>query len=177
MSESLQLLGQLVALLAPLSLVMVGGALTVLPEVHRQVVQGHGWLTDAEFADLFAIAQAVPGPNVLYVSLIGWKLAGLLGALVALVAMCGPSSVLVYGLARAVRRYQGLPWLRAVQQGLAPIAVGFVLASGVILSVAADTSPPAFLVTVVTMLLVLRTRLHPLLLMAAGAALAVAGWL
>lgn len=177
MNESLLLLFQLVLIFAPLSLVSVGGALAILPEVHRQSVQVQGWLTDAEFAELFAIAQAVPGPNILVVSLIGWKVAGLVGALVALGAICGPSSLLTFGLAHAIERYQQLTWLRALQAGLAPIAVGLVLASGAILTGAAATSLPAALAVAVSALLLLRTKLHPLLLMAIAAGLAVAGWL
>jgi chromate transporter len=95
---------ELVLVFAPLSLVAVGGANVVLPDIHRQVVQVYGWMTDADFADLFALAQAAPGPNVLVVSLIGWKVAGWTGALVAILAMCLPSSVLAYGMARAWRR-------------------------------------------------------------------------
>lgn len=176
MSEALLLL-QLVLIFAPLSLVSVGGALAILPEVHRQAVQVQGWMTDAEFAELFAIAQAVPGPNILVVSLVGWKVAGLVGALVALGAVCGPSSLLTFGLAQALERYQRLTWLRALQAGLAPIAVGLVLASAVILSGAAATSPAAALAIASAALLLLRTKLNPLLLMAIAAGLSVAGWL
>jgi chromate transporter len=168
---------QLVLILAPLSLVAVGGAIAVLPEIHRQVVQVYGWMSDAEFADLFALAQAAPGPNVLVVSFIGWKVAGAAGALVALLALCVPSSVLAYATARAWRRFRDAPWRRAVQTGLAPLSVGLVLASGAILTQAADTSLAAYAITAATALLVLRTRFHPLLFLAVAAALAVAGWL
>jgi chromate transporter len=169
---------QLVLLLAPLSLVAVGGMNVVLPEIHRQTVQGYGWLTDTQFADLYALAQAAPGPNIaLLVSLIGWKVAGGPGTLVALLAMCAPSAVLAYTVTRVWRRFRDAPWRRPVQAGLAPISVGLVLASGTVLVQAADTTPIAYAVTAATILLVLRTGLHPLLLMAAAAALALAGWL
>ena len=169
---------QLTAIIAPLSLVAVGGINVVLPEIHRQAVHGYGWLTDGEFADLFALAQAAPGPSmVLLVSLLGWKAAGWAGTLVALLAICGPSSLLAYAMARVWQRFRDAPWRRPVQAGLAPIAVGLVLASGTILTSAADTTITAYAVTAATAALVLWTRLHPLVPMAAAAALAIAGWL
>ena len=168
---------QLVWMLAPLSLVAVGGAIAVLPEIHRQVVDVYAWMSDAEFADLYALAQAAPGPNVLIVSFIGWKVAGAAGALVALLALCVPSSVLAYATARAWRRFRDAPWRRPVQAGLAPVSVGLVLASGVVLTQAADTTLGAYVVTAATVLLVLRTSFHPLVFLAIAAALAVAGWL
>jgi chromate transporter len=169
---------QLFLILAPLSLVAVGGGVVVLPDIHRQVVDGQGWLTDAEFADLFALAQAAPGPNVLLlVGLVGWKVAGWGGVLTALLAMCGPSSLLAYLTARAWRRYRDAPWRRAVQSGLAPLTVGLVLASGVVLAAAADTGPLAVAITATTALVAVRTSLHPLVLLGGAAALGAAGWL
>src|ERR1700738_3306013 len=102
MPEPLRILVELVVMLAPLSLVAVGGANSVLPDIHRQVVVAHGWMTEAEFAGAFTLAQTVPGPNILVVSLIGWHVAGLAGAVVALVAMCGPSSLLALIVARSL---------------------------------------------------------------------------
>ena len=175
---SVDTLLQLILLLAPLSLVAVYGMQVVLPEIHRQVVQGYGWLTDAEFASLFALAQAAPGPNVaLLAGLLGWQVAGGVGALVALLAMCLPSSVLAYATARVWQRFRAARWRRPVQAGLAPISVGFVLASGTVMASAADTTLAAYAVTAATAALVLRTELHPLVLMAAAAALAIAGWI
>jgi chromate transporter len=169
---------QLILMLAPLSLVAIGGVNSVLPEIHRQVVDGYGWMTDGEFADLFALAQAAPGPNIaMLVTLIGWRLAGGIGIVVALLAISVPSGLLAYGMTRAWHRFRTARWRRPVQAGLAPIAVGFVLASGTLLVRAADTTVAAYSVSAATAVLVLRTRLHPLLLMAGAAALAVAGWL
>jgi chromate transporter len=169
---------QLIIMLVPLSLVAVGGVNTVLPEIHRQVVQSYGWLSDGEFASLFALAQAAPGPNIaLLVALIGWQVAGGLGTAVALLAMCVPSGVLAYAMARLWQRFRDARWRRPVQAGLAPISVGLVLASGVVLTRAADTTLVAYAVTAVTAVLVLRTQLHPLLLLGAAAVLGVAGWM
>jgi chromate transporter len=172
-----EVLLQIITMLVPLSLVAVGGALTIIPEIHRQVVDVYGWLSDAEFVALFTLAQAAPGPALLVVSLIGWKVAGLLGAVVAALAVATPSSLLTLSIVQVWRRLGSAPWLLAILGGLAPLAVGLVLASGVILSSAAVTSIPALLVTATTVLLVLRTSIHPLLLMACAAALALLGWL
>jgi chromate transporter len=114
---------------------------------------------------------------MLMVSLIGWKVAGAAGTLVALLAICLPSSAVAYLLTRVWHRFRAAPWRRPVQIGVAPIAVGFVLASGIVLVRAADTTLAGYAVTAATVVLVLRTRIHPLVLMAAAAGLGIAGWL
>ncbi len=175
--ELLRTLAALAAILAPLSLVSIGGANTILPEVHRQVVGVRGWMSDAEFADLFALARAAPGPNVLLYSIVGWKVAGVLGALVATLALSGPSSVLAFASLRAWRRFYDAPWRRPVQAGIAPVAVGLMFASAYTLVGAADASPAAYVVTAVVAALTLWTRAHPLVLLLGAAALTLTGWL
>ncbi|HLZ28900.1 MAG TPA: chromate transporter [Chloroflexota bacterium] len=166
---------ELLLVFAPLSLVAVGGANTVLPDIHRQVVTVHSWMTEAEFANAFVLAQAVPGPNILVVSLIGWHLAGVPGALVALLAMCGPSSVLALVVARVLHSSGAARWRYRVQTGLAPLTIGLMLAGGVVLSRSADHTPQAVVMTVVTALILVRSNVHPLLLMAGGAVLGLVG--
>jgi len=158
-----------------LSLVAIGGANAVLPEMHRQVVDVSGWMSGAEFAALFAIAQAAPGPNVLIVSLVGWKVAGLPGALVSTLAMCGPSSVLAFGIGRLAHRFQHAPIRPIIQSGLVPITIGIVLASGYLLAEAVDQNWAAYGITAFTVLIVLKKRLNPLWLLAGGALLGMAG--
>ena len=159
-----------------LSLITVGGVITVLPEMHRNVVEVHGWMTGAEFAQLFALAQAAPGPNILVVSLIGWKVAGVAGAAVATAAVCGPSSILTYAVSRIWQRFRGAPWRRVVEDGLVPVTVGLMLAGGYLITLAADHSALAFAITAATAGIVLTTRIHPLWLLAAGGLLGLAGW-
>jgi chromate transporter len=175
--EVLRRLVELVVMLAPLSLVSIGGANTILPEVHRQVVSVQGWMTDADFADLFALARAAPGPNVLLYSLVGWKVAGVLGALGATLALSGPSSLLAFASLRAWRRFYDAPWRRPVQAGVAPVAVGLMFASAYTLVGAADTTAFAYAITAVVAALTLWTRLHPLALLLGAAALTLTGWL
>jgi chromate transporter len=162
---------ELIVMFAPLSLVAVGGANSVLPDVHRQVVSVHGWMTEAAFADAYTLAQTVPGPNILVVCLIGWQVAGLAGALVALIAMCGPSSVLALVVARGLAHPRSAFWRQRLQAGLAPLTVGLVLASGVVLARGSDADLVAVGLTVATTLILLRAPIHPLLLMGAGATL------
>ncbi|MCA1647532.1 MAG: chromate transporter [Chloroflexi bacterium] len=165
----------LIIVFAPLSLVAVGGANTIVPDVHRQVVMIHAWMTDSEFADAYTLAQAVPGPNIMVVCLIGWQVAGLPGALVALVATCGPSSILALIVARSLAHARMAFWRQRLQVGLAPLTVGLMVASGVVLARSADHSLVSVGLTLVTALVLLRTSLHPLLLMGAGAVLGLLG--
>jgi len=170
----LDLLLELVTVLAPLSLVAIGGGNSVLPDIHRQVVTVHGWMTDTEFADAFTLAQTVPGPNLLVVSLIGWHVAGLAGAAVAMLAIIGPSSVLALVVARGLASQRAWFWRQRLQAGLAPMTIGLVLASGLVLARGADADVVTAAMTVVSALVMLRTRLHPLALIAAGAGIGIA---
>jgi chromate transporter len=158
-----------------LSLLSIGGANAIIPEMHRRAVELHHWMTDEDFAQLFALSQAAPGPNVLIVSLIGWKVAGVLGGVVAMLAMSAPSSVLTYAVAHAWERWRDAPWRLAIQRALAPVTVGLILASGYILTRAADHSGSAYAITGATIALSLLTRLHPLWMLAAAALLGAAG--
>ncbi|HQR52874.1 MAG TPA: chromate transporter [Burkholderiales bacterium] len=162
--------------LGALSLVAFGGVNAMLPEIHRLAVQESHWMNDATFAQLFAIAQAAPGPNLLIICLIGWHVAGLAGALTATVAFCGPSSALVFFLVGFWDRFRDAPWRHAVQIGIASISVGLVLASGSLLAIAAAMSWRSIVITAATVVILLLVRVHPLWLIAAGAALGLAGF-
>jgi chromate transporter len=159
-----------------LSLLAVGGAITVLPEMHRSVVEVHGWMSGVQFADLFALAQASPGPNILVVTLIGWKVAGLSGALVATAAVCGPSCVLTFAVSRIWLQFREASWRAAVEDGLVPVTVGLMLAGGYLITRSADHSPTAVIITACTAAAALTTRVHPLWLFAVGGALGLFGW-
>jgi chromate transporter len=150
------------------SLLSIGGIITVLPEMHRTIVEANGWMSSEAFVTFFALAQAAPGPNVMVVTLIGWHVAGLAGALVATVGILGPAGVLTYVASQF--------WARTFERGLVPITVGLILAGGWLLTSAAATGPMSYLVTAGTALIVLLTRAHPLLALASAAALGVAGF-
>ena len=173
-----------------LSLLSIGGAITTAPDMHRYLVGQQGWLTDAEFASSIAIAQAAPGPNVLFVALLGWNVglnaAGLPGAAIGLVlSMVGillPSTTLTYAAASWGYRNRERRGVRAFRQGMTPIVLALLVATGWLLAVGGANdpaqSPPwrLWLLSVATMLLVWRTRLHLLWLLGAGALLGAFGW-
>ena len=154
-----------------LSLVAIGGINAILPEIHRVVVDVEGWMTSADFAELFALAQLAPGPNAMVVALVGWKVAGIAGALVATLAACGPSSVACYIAWQWADRLRQSKLRAVVQRALAPLAIGLILASGYTLALGADRSPGAFALTVLATAALAFTRVNPVwILLAAGIA-------
>jgi len=168
-------LGALALHFLTLSLLAVGGANAVLPEMHRQVVEVAGWMTDAQFAQSYAIAQAAPGPNMLVVTLIGWNVAGFWGALVSTVAMCGPTCVLAYFVGGIWDKFREAKWRRVVQTGLVPLTIGLIAASGVLLAEGAARTWSTAAFTVATAIILMLTRISPIWMLAVGGALGVAG--
>ena len=160
---------------ALLSFVAFGGATALLPEMHRVVVEHHHWLDDATFTHLYAIAQAAPWPNVLVVTLIGWKVAGLAGALAATLAMCLPMSVVIYLLIDRWHGFAGKRWQQAVSLGVAPLAVGLVFSGATLIAQAASLGWTAWLLVAATVVANLRTKLHPLWFIGVGAASGLLG--
>jgi chromate transporter len=158
-----------------LSLLSIGGGNAVIPEIHLRAVQVEHWMTDEMFSQMFALSQAAPGPNILIVSLVGWQAAGFAGALVAMLSMCGPSSVLTYYVAHFWERFREAPARIAVQRGLAPVTVGLVLSAGYVLTSATDHSLLAYALTAATLVITLFTRVHPLWLLAAAAGIGAFG--
>ena len=179
---------------ATLSLLAVGGAITTAPDMHRYLVGEQGWLTDTQFASSIALSQAAPGPNVLFVALLGWNLGlnagggpsagwtawalALFGVVVTLVAIMLPSSILTYTATQWGHRNRELRAVRAFKSGMAPIVIALLIATGWLLS-AAHGNPardwPLWLLTVCATLLVWRTRLHLLWMIGAGAVLGALG--
>ncbi|HVJ44069.1 MAG TPA: chromate transporter [Dongiaceae bacterium] len=157
---------QLIAVFAPLSLISLGGGQSVIADMNKQVVDFHGWMSQADFVDLFAISRAAPGPGSLLVTLIGWKVAGLPGAVVASLALFLPAAVLAFFAARLWNRHQGHTWHRACQRGLAPIATGLLLASA--FAVLRSTSGEVSLWVIAlaaAAIFILRPGLNPLLVL------------
>ena len=162
--------------LSALSLMAFGGGInTVVPELHRQAVTLHHWMDDRTFADLFAIAQASPGPNMLIVTLVGLKAAGLAGALVATLAVCVPTCLLTFGVMRVWDRVRETRWRAVVQQGIGPVSVGLISATALVLSRAADRGVALVLITLATAAFAFFTRFNPLWALGAAAALGLIG--
>lgn len=160
---------------ARISLVAVGGMQATLPEIYRQTVEVHGWMAAAEVANRVALAQASPGPNGLFISLIGWHVAGLPGFVATTLGMALPPAVLAFGMSRLRQRLAGARWLRAAQAGLVPIVVGLMLASGFVSGLAADDTVGKVALSLGVALAVWRTRWNPLWLLLVGAVVGVIG--
>jgi chromate transporter len=157
-----------------LSLLAVGGANSVIPEMHRQMVETTGWMTDRQFADLFAIAQIAPGPNILIVTLVGFQIAGVGGALAATAAMCIPSCLLVYATDLTWQHFRQARWRIVLQAAIVPVSVGLIAASALIVAQTADSTWGAVAMTLATAAVAYFTRLHPLWMFALAAVLGYA---
>ena len=178
-----------------LSLLSIGGAITTTPDMHRYLVDERHWLTDTQFTSSIALAQAAPGPNVLFIAVMGWNIginaaggmgagwaaAGLggLGVVLAMLGILLPSTTLTFAAARWGHKNRELRAVRAFKQGMAPIVVALLAATGWILASSHGTSLdhwPLWLLTLVVTLVVWRTRIHMLWLLGGGALLGALGW-
>ncbi|WP_204326282.1 chromate transporter [Rhizobium lusitanum] len=155
--------------LAPLSLMTIGGGLSIVGDLQRLSVE-HGWFTVEGFNEIFALSRVAPGPATLIVTLIGWHVAGVAGAIAASLAIFLPSSVLTYSVARLWHAHRSAIWTRAVAIGLAPIAAGLIISSTAALLQHAVGQYIAWLVAILTAVLSSRTRSGPIPLLAIGAA-------
>lgn len=163
-------LAALALMFVPLSLVSIGGGPSIFAEIQHQAVDVHGWITQREFADLFAVSRAAPGPGALLVTLIGWTVAGWRGVLVASLAFFLPSSLLAYGAAHMWNRWRGSRWHAAVETGFAPIAAGLVLAGAFVILRSGSTGLLTWAIAFsVAACRIWRSDVHPLFLLALGA--------
>jgi chromate transporter len=158
-----------------MSFFAIGGANSAIPEMHRVAVDINHWMTDRQFADVFAISQLSPGPNVLIVTLIGYSVAGIFGALAATLAMCGPTAILAYYVSGLLRRSSHSRWPAIIQAALVPLSIGLMGASAFILALTSDQSWIAALLTIVAASLAFATKLNPFWILAAGGLLGFAG--
>ncbi|HEY7386744.1 MAG TPA: chromate transporter [Beijerinckiaceae bacterium] len=148
----------LFAVFAPLSLLSFGGGQAIVADIQHQTVDVYGFLSNQEFADLFAISRAAPGPSTLIAALIGYHVAGFAGAIAGCLAIYVPSSALVYGAANWWQRRGASPLKRAVERGLAPIAVGLIFAGALSVLRASHAGILELLTAAVTALILFRTR-------------------
>lgn len=162
---------------ALMSLFAIGGANSAVPEMQRVAVEVERWMTDRQFIDIFAIAQVTPGPNVIIVTLIGYHVAGLLGALVATLAMCGPTCVFAFYVGHAWERFREAPWRAAIQAGLFPISIGLIASSAFVVASVSAHNFAAVAVTLATAIVTYTTRLNPLWIFAVTALLGAGGLL
>ena len=155
--------------------VAIGGPSTILPGIHRYVVEVLQLMTSTEFAEIYTLAQVAPGPNVMYVTLLGWHLAGWAGAAATTIPLLVPATTLTLLVGHLNERYPNAQIGHAIRRGLAPITIGLMFASATILIRAVNHDWRGYLITLLTVALVLRKRWNPLWLLAAGAMAGVAG--
>lgn len=175
----------LVSLFGTLSLLSIGGGNAVLPEMHLRAVSGYDWLTDSQFADIFSISQAAPGPSILIVSLVGYAaglkvagvLGGVLGGVLATVAMIVPAAILMYLVTVSWQKALKSKLRIAVEKGFAPLTVGLILATSLVMSRAADHDWRAYLLTAIATVIFVRTEANSLIIVGAAAALGYIGFI
>ncbi len=174
---------QLIVLFGSLSLMSIGGGNVVLPEMHLRAVDDYHWLTSRQFADVFSVSQAAPGPSILIVTLIGYG-AGLqaggvpgaiLGGLIATAAMIVPAAGVVFVVTRFWQRAEQSKWRIAVEKGFAPMTVGLILATSLVMSRAADHDWRSYLLTAVCVVVFVKTKVNPLMMVVAAAVLGYFG--
>jgi chromate transporter len=169
-------LATLVTRIVGLAFLSFGGVNTVLPAIHHLAVNEQHWMTDRDFVNLFALASISPGPNFLVLTLIGYKAAGVLGAVAATLALCIPTSILAYAVVSVWDRFKEAHWRDAVQRGLLPVTVGFICAAAWLLGRASDDGPLTVAITLATAYVGAATKSSPLWVFGA-AAIAGAVWL
>lgn len=163
-----------------LSLLAIGGAITTAPEMHRYLVTQQHWLSDTEFTSSIALAQAAPGPNILFVAVLGWNVAGAMGAIAAIAGIMLPSTTLVMVATRWAREHKHTLGVRAFTAGMTPLTLGLLIATGWLLAAPYVAAPehrlPTLALIVVTIALIMRTRIGMVWLVLAGGAAGALGW-
>lgn len=163
-----------------LSLLSVGGAITTAPDMHRYLVMQQHWLDDAQFTSSIALAQAAPGPNVLFVAVLGWNVAGPLGAFATMLGILLPSTMLSLWVTRWGSQRRETRSVRAFKAGLAPLTLGLLVTTGWVLSAPYLANPQhrsgAALLIAISVVVMLRTKLSPMWLVGLGALAGALGW-
>lgn len=159
-----------------LSLLAIGGAITTAPDMQRYLVRERGWLDDTGFNASIALAQSAPGPNVLFVAVIGFNIAGLVGALVALAGSMLPSTTLALAAGRYLETRRDAVAVKAFTAGLAPMTLGLLLATGWVLLQPQRHQPAAWALVALTVAVTVATKLRPLWVIGVGAAAGAMGW-
>lgn len=174
---------QIAVLFGSLSLLSIGGGNTVLPDMHQRAVSQHHWMTNSQFADLFSISQAAPGPSILIVAMVGYGaglsvggvLGGVVGGIIATVAMVLPAASLVYTITFFWQKAKESKLRAAVERGFAPLTVGLILASSLVMSRAADHTWRAYALTALCTVIFVRTTINPLFIVGIAAFLGYLG--
>jgi chromate transporter len=165
---------QILAVFGLLSICAVGGGTAVLPEMKAYTVTQYHWLTEEQFGQVYSLGQLAPGPNMLMVSVIGYRVAGIAGAVAAIIGFFLPACLLMFFVGRIWDRFADSPWKLAIQNGLAPVTIGLMLAGTLVLARAVILGPATAAIAAVVTLILLRIHVNPALLIFGGG---VVGWL
>lgn len=159
-----------------MSMLAVGGALATAPEIHRYLVEQRQWIADADFSAAIALAQAAPGPNLMFVPVLGYTIAGFPGALVALVGILIPSTTLALAASRWGSQRRDTVGVQAFVAGLAPVTIGLLLATGTVLVTPLAGHPAAWVLVGLAVVLSWRFKVNPVWIIAGGAVAGAMGW-
>jgi chromate transporter len=158
---------------AYLSLLTVGGGMAAFPEMKILTVEVHNWLTFPQLIHIYSVGQMAPGPNMMMIVVIGQWAGGLLGAMVTLIAFFGPTSLLAFVVARMWKRLEAWPWRRSIQDGLAPVSIGLLLAGCFTMAKGSVTGLDTGAIAVGVLLVLLQYKINPALLVLAGAGIGI----
>jgi chromate transporter len=158
-----------------LSMLAVGGAITTAPDMQRYLVQERGWIDDLQFNSSVALAQAAPGPNILFVALLGWNTAGVAGLLATMTGILLPSTLLALAAGRYRQRRADSIGVRAFTAGMTPLTIGLLASTGWVLTQPTRGQWGAAALVLVTAAMMVRTRISPMWLMALGAVVGIFG--
>ena len=163
----------LVRVFAYLSLLTVGGGMAAFPEMKVLTVDVHQWLTFAQLIHIYSVGQMAPGPNMMMIVVIGQWAGGFIGAMVTAIAFFGPTAVLAFLVAKGWRKLEKWPWRGSIQQGLAPVSIGLLLAGCFTMAKGAITGLETGALAVGTLLILLQYKINPALLVVAGAIIGI----
>ena len=167
----------LIRVFSYLSILTVGGGMAAFPEMKILTVDVHKWLTFTQLIHIYSVGQMAPGPNMMMIIVIGQWAAGLAGALITLVAFFGPTALLAYVVAKAWRKLEKWPWRTSIQQGLAPVSIGLLLAGCFSMAKGAVTGLETGAIAVATLLILLQYKINPALLVVGGAVVGLLSFL
>ncbi len=163
----------LIRVFAYLSLLTVGGGMAAFPEMKTLTVDVHKWLTFPQLIHMYSVGQMAPGPNMMMIVSIGQWAGGFLGAVAVLVAFFGPTAILAFVVAKAWRKLEKWPWRTSIQKGLAPVSIGLLLAGCFSMAKGAITGTETAAISTAVLLILLRYKINPALLVVAGAVVGI----
>jgi chromate transporter len=170
-------IGALIRVFSYLSILTVGGGMAAFPEMKILTVDVHKWLTFHQLIHIYSVGQMAPGPNMMMIVVIGQWAGGLLGALVTLLAFFGPTALLAFVVARGWKKLEKWPWRTSIQQGLAPVSIGLLLAGCFTMAKGAISGLETGAIAVATLLILLQYKINPALLVVAGAVVGLLSFL